>query len=272
MKRERLKSVAMLLTATFIWGTAFVAQIIGMNNVGPYTFCAARYALATLILFPSAILVDCYYAKKYFEKACLEKKWDEWERALRPGALCGLMLFCGSTIQQVALQYTTAGKASFITAFYIVLVPLFSLLTSNSPSKKTWIAILIGITGLYFISIKGELHMEFGDLLTFSSTIFWAGHLILCGGYSLRSTPLKMSAVQFSTAAVLSTASAFAFETPEFSRIWASIGAIFYVGFLSTCVAYTLQWAAQRTLSPTVTAMTISAESVFAAADRKSVV
>lgn len=260
MPSNHLKSDFLLLLTAVIWGFAFVAQRLGMDHVGPFTFNAVRFALGSLSLVPLILLSN--------------RKANRVTRVLPPpslkltligGVLAGSALFAGSSLQQVGLLYTTAGKAGFITGLYVVIVPLLGLLWKQRPSAGTWAGALLAATGLYFLSVNEEFSISKGDLLELIGALFWSVHVLVIGWLSPRTDTLKLSALQFAACALLSGLTAFVFESPGLASIVQAWAPILYGGLLSVGVAYTLQILAQRDANPAHSAILLSLEGVFAA-------
>lgn len=266
MIKRRAVSTAMLLSCALIWGTSYIAQILGMQEIGPLTFCASRYVLsaAALALFLAVMEIRRNSHDGRGLRAAAEKR-EERRKILAHGVICGLALFSGSILQLVGMQGSTAGKSAFITATFIVIVPIYGIFAGKIPSKTAVFAIFMSMGGLYLLSIKDGFTVERGDFIVFLGAFFWAAHIMACSVFSKTSDPLKLSAVQFITVAVLAAAGALIVERPNFAAIAASWPPIIYAGLVCTCVAYTFQMAAQRWVSPLTTCIIMSMESVFAA-------
>ncbi|MCR5336380.1 MAG: DMT family transporter [Synergistes sp.] len=262
MKSRRVAALLMLTLTAFIWGTSFVAQIVGMELIGPFTFCAARYFLASLFTIPFAAVMS---KKRNAMMPEDEGFASDWRSCLVPGVICGCALFAGTALQQVGLLYTTAGKSAFITAMYIVIVPLLGLFSGKVPSRSAILAIAASTVGLYLISVKGDFSVGPGDALTLAGALFWALHIVVCGHFARKYDAFKLSALQFSAVAVLSVIFAFALETPHVNEIILSWKPLAFSGLISTCVAYTMQMAAQRYVPPVQASIILISESVFAA-------
>lgn len=252
----------MLLTAALIWGTSFIAQILGMEFIGPYTFLTFRYFISLLFLLPFTLLRDRYLLSGPAHASAEA----QWKSCLKGGAVCGIFLFLGSAFQQTGLLFTTAGKAGFITAASIVIVPVYQLFRGKTPSFGITISIIMSMAGLYLLSIKKGSPPNIGDVLVFVGAFFWAAHVMACGAFAGSRDPLKISAVQFGTVTVLAGIMMLLFEDPEIKWILASWKPIVYAGVLCTGVAYTLQMFAQRHVSPVATCIILSSETLFAAA------
>ena len=261
-KSRKAVSMLMLLMAAFIWGTSFIAQILGMEFIGPYTFLASRYFVSLLFLLPFSLVIQRYRAKSLSP----QERQSGWRSCLKGGVICGIFLFTASALQQTGLLFTTAGKAGFITAAYIVIVPVYGLFTGKLPSKITMLTILLSMTGLYLLSIKKGSPINIGDMLVFAGAFFWAAHIMACDRFAGHNDPLKISLLQFCTVTVLAAAAMFAFEAPELKLIIASWKPVLYAGILCTGVAYTLQMFAQRNVSPVATCIILSSETLFAVA------
>lgn len=261
MKRQRIAALLMLSLTAFIWGTSFVAQILGMEHIGPFTFCAVRYFIASVFTITFAAIMGM----RKTDAAPDDAFASDWRSCLLPGAVCGAVLFAGTALQQVGLLYTTAGKSAFITAMYIVIVPLLGLFSGKVPSRSAIFAVAASTVGLYLISVKGDFSVGPGDALTLIGAFFWALHIIVCGRFAQKFDAFKLSAIQFSTVAVLSVIFAFAAEAPHLNEIILSWKPLIFSGLISTCVAYTMQMAAQRYVPPVQASIILISESVFAA-------
>ena len=267
MLKKRAVSTAMLVSCALIWGTSYIAQILGMQEIGPLTFCASRYVVSVAAL---ALLLSVLGKRRGNAdggrgvRTAEEKRAERW-KTIRNGMICGLALFSGSVLQLVGMQDTTAGKAAFITATFIVIVPLYGLLAGRIPSRAAIASIFMSMGGLYLLSIKDGFTIGRGDLIILLGAFFWAAHIMACSAFSRRSDPVKLSAVQFATVALLSVAGAVIFEKPGFAAVAASWPPVVYAGLVCTCVAYTFQMAAQRYVQPLTTCIIMSTESVFAA-------
>jgi len=261
MKTGTVKADILLLLTATIWGFAFVAQRVGMDFVGPFTFNAVRFALGSLSLLPLILL--------------LQKKQPGADTRPQPDGVCksvwfaGLLtggaLFAGASLQQAGLVYTTAGKAGFITGLYVVIVPLLGLFWHQRPQIGTWMGAILAAFGLYFLSITKEFHISFGDLLVLIGAFFWAGHVLLIGWLAPRTDSLKLAAAQFAVCSLLSFLTALAIETISIASIWQAAVPILYGGIGSVGIAYTLQVIAQRDAHPAHSAIILSLEGLFAA-------
>lgn len=243
-----------LLLAALIWGLAFIFQRSSMEHIGPMTFSAFRYGVSALVLLPFAL-------RK--RQRGLPIKEDP---TIRRGILCGLFLFAGANLQQAGLVYTTAGKAGFITALYILIVPLLGgIFLKKKVSLQTWICVFIALVGFYLLSIKEGITIELGDLLVFLGAFLWAGHILVVDNSVGNMEPFLLSFVQMAVTTVLSTVGMLLFEQVTLLGLERALVAILYTGVLSGSVAYTLQMYGQRHTEPTLASLIMSLESVFAA-------
>lgn len=259
---KNLKGSLILLLTAIIWGTSFVSQKLGMNYIGPFTFGASRFLLGALSLLPVILLLD----KRNKDKMSYEEnsKLSFRNRDLIVGGiLCGCAIFLGASFQQIGIVYTTAGKAGFITALYMVLVPIFGIFLGKKTELYTWLGVIIALFGLYLLSIKEGFSMEKGDAIVLIGTIFWALHIIIVDRYVDKVDGVKLSCIQFITAGILSLIAAFIAEEPRISEIIASAGPILYSAILAVGVAYTLQIVGQKYTDPTLASIILSLESVF---------
>ncbi|NOY77188.1 MAG: DMT family transporter [Calditrichaeota bacterium] len=257
MKTTTLKSDFLLLITATIWGFAFVAQRAGMQFVGPFTFNAARFTLGALALG------GLVWGRTRKSSRAVPKIPS---RTLLVGAgSAGVILFLGSTFQQMGLVTTTAGKAGFITGLYVILVPILGIFLGNRTRRQTWVGAFLAVAGLYFLSIHEDLTMTIGDGLVLVSAFFWASHVLLIDHLTTRLDTFQLAFVQFLVCAGLSAIGAVAAEEILFAQILAAAVPILYAGLMSVGIAYTLQVVAQKDAHPSHAAIIMSLESVFAA-------
>lgn len=254
--KKQLSGVIALLGATVIWGSAFIAQSVGMDKIGPFTFQAVRCFLAVVFLFPASAL---------FSKG--KPFWKSWaDPALwRSGVICGLALFAASSLQQIGLVYTDAGKAGFLTAMYIVFVPFLGLFLGQRPGRNALLSLIPAIVGLYLLSCTSVSGINKGDVLLLLCAVAFSVQILLIDRHCAGLDGLKLNCIQALVAAVLSVPWALLTETVDASRIascWLPLG---YAGVLSMGVAYTLQILGQKRVAPSAAALLMSLESVFAA-------
>ena len=253
----KLRSTICLLAAALIWGTTFVAQSIATGLLAPYTYNACRFLLGFLVLLPVSFISG---RKKPQAQASSERR-------LLPagGILCGLCLFLAGSFQQTGIQYTTAGKSGFITALYIVLVPILGLFLKRKCSPLIFPAVILAVIGFYLLCIREGFSINKGDAITLGCSFMFALHILCVDHYSPLVNPIRLSCLQFLFAGLLSLIPAFLFESPALSDILVCWAPIVYAGVLSSGVAYTLQIIGQRGLHPAVAALLMSLESVISA-------
>jgi drug/metabolite transporter (DMT)-like permease len=257
MKAGTFKSDVLLLFTAVIWGLAFVAQRVGMDHVGPFTFNGVRFALGALTLAPLLVA-----GRRSSFTAPVPMRMRGF---VFGGGALGVVLFVAASLQQVALLYTTAGKAGFITGLYVVVVPILGLFWGQRPSAGTWSGAALAAAGLYLLSVTETFRVEFGDGLVLVSALFWSLQVLLVAWLSPRTRPVELAFYQFSVCALLSLITAVLFETLEWAAVVAAAVPILYGGVLSVGVAYTLQVVAQRDAHPAHASILMSLEAVFAA-------
>jgi len=246
----------MLLSASLIWGVAFVAQSAGMSYVGPYTFTAVRSALAAIGLGVLILILD---------KTSLKSKNTDKKVLWRAGIILGVVMTIASNLQQIGLVTTSAGKAGFITSLYIVLVPVFGLFIRKKPHPLLWISVMIALVGLYFLSIRGDFSMSGGDLLVLASAVAFTFQILLVDHYSPKVDIIRLNFIQFSVMAIISFVPMMVLEQPKVSAISDAWLPIVYAALFSGCGAYTLQMLGQRRVEPTTASLLLSPENVFSA-------
>lgn len=248
-----------LLFATVIWGSAFIAQRAGMDKIGPFTFQTIRCALALLFLFPAATIVGA-------EKAGWRHSLHIWldPGLIKGGLLCGTALFAASSLQQIGLVETDAGKAGFLTAMYIILVPLLGVFLGRKPSRSALLSVLPAAIGLYLLSWSGSGSLSRGDFLLIGCAFAFSIQITLIDRFAGSLDGLRLNCIQAAVVVVLSLPFMLLGETvntADIARCWLPLG---YAGVLSMGVAYTLQITGQRSLEPTAASLIMSLESVFA--------
>jgi len=257
--RKQLIGNIILIFVAFIWGTAFAVQRIGMEHIEPITFTAARMSLAAVVVGAVSMLQK----KKSFSDE--NEKIEYRKNTLLGGLLCGAFLVSASIFQQVGIVYTTAGKAGFITALYILLVPILSfLIFKKKNTLLVWAGVIIGVIGMYLLCMKESLRLSYGDALICVCAILFSGHILCCDHYAKRGNPIRISSIQFTVTAVVSWIIAFIVEAPSMDKIISAAVPILYCGLISAGLGYTLQMIAQRLTEPTIASMLMSLESVFA--------
>lgn len=260
-RKEQLKGGATLALCAMIWGVAFVAQSAGMEHVGPCTFNAVRNFIACIALLP-VIFLSGRFKRREEETAAAEKNSRQ---LLGGGILCGLFLCAASLLQQIGIQYTTAGKAGFLTALYIVIVPLLGIFLGRLPGVKVWMGVVLSLLGVYLLSVKDGFSISGGDALVIICAVLFSFHILVVDKVSPKVDGVRLSWIQFFVSAVLSLVFALIWEKPQLSAILAAWLPLLYTGVLSSGVGYTLQILGQRKASPTVASLILSLESVFAA-------
>ena len=262
MKNKTMFGNLLLTLTAMIWGTAFVFQRVGMESIEPITFTAARMGLAALAAGSAAI----FFGRKQTDGAQTPVETKAARRiTLVGGVCCGLFLTAASIFQQAGIVTTTAGKAGFITALYILLVPLLNLvLFKKRSSVHVWLAIAVGVFGLYLLCMTENFRLARGDTLICICAFLFSGHILCCDYFSRRADPIRLAAIQFVTTALVSGVIALIMEEPSWEKIRAAALPLLYCGFVSGGVGYTLQMVAQRYTDPTVASLLMSLESVFA--------
>lgn len=253
----------MLLITSLIWGSAFVAQSAGMEYVGPFTYNTTRSFIGFLVLIPLVI----FFRKRFLRQHPLSERQEQKlnHSSVTGGIICGMVLFVASNLQQVGISSTTAGKAGFITALYIVIVPIFSMLLGKKVSKIVWLYVCMAIFGFYLMCIKEGFTIGKGDFYCLLCAVAYSMHIMVIDRFATQFTDgVLISCIQFLTVGILSLILTLIYETPSFSAIWDAKITILYAGILSSGVAYTLQILAQSRTSPTIAPLIMSMESVFA--------
>ena len=254
--KKRFHGSLALLIATVIWGSAFIAQSVGMDHIGPMTFQAVRCTLGAVFLVPVVFLFDK-------EKKQFLRNWMD-PRLWKAGIVCGAALFVAAGLQQVGLVYTTAGKAGFITAMYIVLVPILGIFLGKKPSVTCWISVGLAVAGLYLLSCMGDTGINIGDIMMLGGALGFAVQITLIDRMAPELDGLRLNAIQALVCGLISAAFMFLTEKPDVQNIltyWLPIG---YAGILSMGVAYSLQIVGQKHLEPTPASLIMSLESVYA--------
>ena len=255
MKKEQIKGSLLLFLAAIIWGVAFVAQSVGMDYVGPFTFNCVRTLIGGLVLIPCIVFLNRGKVKK-------KTDFTEKKRLLLGGICCGVALTTGSTLQQFGIMYTTVGKAGFITAFYIIIVPILGLFLGKKCGLSVWISVVIALAGLYFLCITDGFSIGKGDIYVFLGAIAFSIHILVIDYFTQFNDGVKMSCIQFFVCGILCFVPMMLIEHPEISMILLAWKPILYAGVMSCGVAYTLQIVGQKNMNPTVASLILSLESV----------
>lgn len=252
------KNIILLLLAAFIWGVAFVAQSVGMDYVEPFTFNGIRCLLGGVVLMPCIYFFDRFKSQKEKEEIQQNRK-SLWFA----GIICGIILFVATNAQQIGLQYTSAGKAGFITALYIVIVPIMGLFLKKKCGWNVWVSVFIALAGFYLLSINEGFSLEKGDFYVLICALVFPFHIWVVNHYAPIVDGVRLSCLQFLVCGTLSVICMFLFETPKIDAIFSAWAPILYAGILSCAVAYTLQIIGQRDFNPTIASLLMSFESVF---------
>ena len=259
MKQQTQGTLALLL-GTFIWGMAFIAQSVGMNLIGPFTFQAIRCLLGVLFLFPGTILFD----RKIGVKESL-KKWKNPTLWIS-GIICGVALFIATSLQQVGLVYTTPGKAGFLTAMYIVLVPILGIFVHRKPGINALFSVILALIGLYLLSFTNISNVNIGDLFMIGCAFAFAVQILLIDRFAQQLDGLRLNCVQALVVSILSVPGILLNqETIEMNTILSCWLPLCFAGVLSMGVGYSLQIVGQKRLEPTAASLIMSLESVFSA-------
>ncbi|WP_308637157.1 DMT family transporter [Paenibacillus silvisoli] len=259
-KQKEMRSALLLLITACIWGFAFVAQREGMTHTGPFTFNAVRFALGGLSLVPLMLVLD----RKNSKTARMQTSSSSLAASVAPGLLAGVILFCGASLQQIGLMYTTAGKAAFITGLYIVIVPFLGLFLKQRLQLNSALGAVLAVAGLYLLCMKSDLTLGKGDYYELAGAFFWSLHILVIDKVSRSADVIKLSFVQVLTCSVLSFAVALATETIDLADLSKALIPLLYGGICSVGIAYTLQVVGQKNAQPTQAAIIMSMETVFA--------
>ena len=254
------RSNLLLILASIIWGCAFVAQNVGMNYIGPWTFSTIRFLIAGFSLLAIIPILDKKRTNVIHPKTKEEKK-----KLLLGSVLCGLALSIGSIVQQIAMLTVPVAKAGFLTTLYVLFVPIITLLFGKKIPLKVWIGIAMALFGLYLLSMAGNLAIGIGEIFLILAAFLFAIHIIIIGHFSTRVDPVRLSCGQLLIGGFATVIPMIMIERPTITSILAAYIPLLYTGIFSSCVAYTLQIFAQKEASPTIAGMLLSLESVFAA-------
>lgn len=256
MRKNQLKGTLSILFAVLIWGSTFIAQSVGMDHIGPFTFQAIRCGMAVAFLFPLSYLFEK-------NKPRFSAKWLD-PKLWKTGLVCGVALFIAAGLQQMGIVYTSAGKAGFITAMYIVLVPILGLFLKQIPPFTSWISVVLAVIGLYLLSCMGVTEINQGDILLFGCALGYAVQITLIDRMAGSLDGIRLNTIQCLVCSLCSAVVMFLTETPDMGNILACWFPLVYAGILSMGVAYTLQIIGQQHLSPTPASLLMSLESVVA--------
>lgn len=254
MKKNKWTGSAMLFLAACIWGFAFAFQSQGMDHMGPMTFNGTRYFIGAASVMP-AILI--FRGKK--EKKKITKK--DIKTTLLGGLVCGVCLFLASSLQQFGIQYTSVGKAGFLTTLYIILVPIIGLFFRKKVSKIVWLGAVLSVIGMYLLCVSETMSINRGDIFAFSCAIVFAFHILAVDYFAPKTNGIVLSCFQFLVSGILAITCAFIWEQPTMAQIISGIVPLLYVGVMSSGVAYTLQILGQKNADPAVASLIMSLES-----------
>lgn len=261
MNKLKVRNSILLFLTSLIWGCAFVAQSVGADYIEPYTFNAVRFLLGGVFLLPCIWFLD----RRKDTGGKKAEKEDAGE-LLRGGICCGAVLCAASNLQMFGIMYTNVGKSGFLTALYIVMVPLIGIFSGRRPGKKLWLAVAFALVGFYLLCMKsGDFGIGFGESMLLLGALAFAGHIMLIDYFSKRTDGVKMSCIQFFVSGLISSALMFWFESPSLSALGVAWLPLLYTGILSSGVGYTLQIIGQKGMNPVVASLIMSLESVNSA-------
>ncbi len=252
-----MKARLLMLLAAMIWGGGFVAQSVGATTIGPYAFNVFRFVIGAIAMSPLLFLIRD-------SKPVMKPTKPLWMAA----AMTGLMVFFGMTFQQMAMAYTTVGKAAFITGLYMVMVPILGFFFGEKLSILALIGVVVAVVGSALLTLKGSVDgfsLEYGDILLFANTIFWAAQILMLSRFAPCYPAIRFTFVQMLWSAVFASISFFLFETVTWDMIWESRYSLLYIGALSTALGFTLQLLGQKDVPPTESSLILSLEMVFGA-------
>ena len=264
MQKTQLRGVLMLLATAFIWGSSFVAQSVGMESVEAFTFNGIRTLMGAAVLLPFILIRDRLQAKRTDAPSPGSRRATR-RQLLISGSLLGVVLCGASNFQQFAFNYSTSGKIAFITAFYMLFVPIIGLFIGKRIPALTWGCVLIGTVGLYFLCIgpDGFSSINFGDVLTLICAVIYAVHILLIERFAPEVDSIKLSCIQFAVSGTISCILMFIFESPSPAAIWSCMIPLLYSGIMSCGFAYTFQIVGQKYTESTVASLLMCMESVF---------
>ena len=260
MKQQIKSSLILLLTAT-IWGVAFVAQSVGMEYIGPFTFNAIRCVLGGLVLIPVILVL-----KKKKETGAENQEKEDKKTLWAGGIACGVILCIASNLQQFGIMEASVGKSGFFTALYIVMIPVIGIFIGKRPGIKLWFCVALAVVGMYLLCMKdGSFTIERADIMLLLCALVFSFHILVVDYFSPKVDGVKMSCIQFVVCGVLSAVGVLFTETPDISNIQAAWLPLLYAGLLSCGVGYTLQIVGQKGINPVIASLIMSLESVISA-------
>ena len=255
MNKNEFTGNTLLFITAVVWGFAFVAQRVGAQIIGGFSFNSIRFALGATALIP--LMVKLHYKKNSFPLV------SELKRSILPGMILGSVLFVAASFQQIGLIYTTAGNAAFITGMYIILVPIIGIFFKHKISIKIIISSILAVMGLYFLTINESMAINIGDVYQLIGAFFWAMHILLIDYFIRKHDALKLSIFQFYSCSILSAIVAISIETTTLEIVYSALLPILYGGLLSVGIGYTLQIVGQRHAKPSHAAIILSMEAIF---------
>lgn len=265
MKHTELKNLSLLLLTAMIWGSAFVAQSAGMDYVGPFTFLSVRSFLGGIFLLPCIRFLDRRNAAE--DTSCASGCCGNSRKQLVIGGCCaGLALMLASSLQQIGILYTTVGKAGFLTAMYVIIVPFLGVfLLHQKLEKRIWVCVLLAVCGMALLCLNGSARLQLGDALELLCALAFSVHILILDHFTVKVDPVRLSCIQFFVCGILSAIPMLLLERPTMSVLLAAWLPIAYAGILSSGVGYTLQAVAQKKCDPTLASLVMCLESVFSA-------
>lgn len=280
MKNKKLLGNAILIFTAAIWGMGFAWQRMGMEDIGPVTFTAAREIISAIFIGIAAVIINTInIGKKRIRsgpfssdagheeaaKSDVSGLKEKWNSTIKGGICCGTVLVAATLFQQMGIVYTSAGKAGFITAMYMLFVPIISFIVLRRKSPwMVWLAVIIGVVGMYLLCVNERLTFTKGDVMMLVCAVFYSCHILCCDHFAKQGDPITISAIQFATASVISTVLAFIVEKPAPGPVLAAIAPILYCGFVSGGLGYTSQMVGQKYADPAPASIIMSFEAVFA--------
>lgn len=256
MNSKTTRNSFLLFMTAFIWGMAFVFQSKAMDFMHPLTFNGVRSLIGALSIFVYLMISRRILGQK--------PEPSDWKITIRAGILCGIAMTIASTLQQFGIQYTTVGKSGFITALYIIFVPIAGIFFRKKVSGIVWFAAFLAAVGMYFLCITESLRLNKGDILVFLCAIGFTAHIMLVDHYSPKMDGVMVSCIQFCICGILCSVGALIWGQPNLSQITEGMSTLLYAGVMSCGVAYTLQIIGQKNFNPTIAALILSLESVIA--------
>ena len=257
--KKKLQGSLLLVLATLIWGSTFVAQSTGMDHIGPFTFLAIRNIMGAVFLFLLSFVTDRFLK----DGKTAKERWMNpklWKAAL----FCGTPLFVAAALQQIGIVNTDPGKSGFLTAMYIVFVPILGIFLKKKPSKWIPVSVVLGVVGLYFLSCVGVTSVSVSDLLLIGCAVVYAVQILCVDLFALELDSVRLNCLCCSITFILAAISTFLFEAPTWEAVNSCWGPLLYAGILSSGIAFTLQMAGQKHVEPSTASLLMSLESVFA--------